>query len=120
MGVKGWIKVHSYTDPRESIVGFERWILRDSKGETRAEVEAGRRQGRTVVAKIRGIDDRDEASPVGIDLAHLVTQGLDLVAVVEEQAQQVREEDRAPVPEPGEFPRGDMDGNGGSRMAHWK
>lgn len=70
MGVKGWIKVHSYTDPRESIVGFERWILRDAKGETPAEVEAGRRQGRTVVAKIRGVDDRDEAQAlVGADIA---------------------------------------------------
>ena len=61
MGVKGWIKVHSYTEPREGIVGFARWILRDSGGERTVDVQAGRRQGRTVVAKLRGIDDREQA-----------------------------------------------------------
>ena len=64
MGVKGWIKVHSFTDPRESIVAFERWILCDSGGETPVEVETGRRQGRTVVAKIRGVDDRANSNRV--------------------------------------------------------
>lgn len=61
MGVKGWIKVHSYTEPREGIVGFTRWILRDSGGERTVDVQAGRRQGRAVVAKLRGIDDREQA-----------------------------------------------------------
>lgn len=61
MGVKGWVKVHSYTDPRENIVEFEQWILRSGETENTVDVEAGRRQGRTVVAKLRGVDDPDEA-----------------------------------------------------------
>ena len=70
LGVKGWIKVHSYTEPRESIVGFERWIVRDRDVERDMEVEAGRRQGRTVVAKLRGVDDRDEARAlIGAEIA---------------------------------------------------
>lgn len=70
MGVKGWIKVHSYTEPRESIVAFKHWILRDEGVESRVEVETGRRQGRTVVAKLQGIDDRDEARElIGAEIA---------------------------------------------------
>ncbi len=60
-GVKGWIKVHSYTHPRENIVNFGRWTLRHGDDSVPMEVENGRLQGRTVVAKLPGIDDRDRA-----------------------------------------------------------
>jgi len=70
MGVKGWIKVHSYTEPRDSIVGFKHWLLNDKGVERPVEVETGRRQGRTVVAKLQGIDDRDQAQGlIGADIA---------------------------------------------------
>ena len=26
-GVKGWVKIHSYTEPRENFLGFGKWIL---------------------------------------------------------------------------------------------
>ena len=60
-GVKGWVKIHSYTEPRENVVGFEEWILEHDGAERRVEVEAGRPAGKHVIAKLRGIDDRDEA-----------------------------------------------------------
>ena len=60
-GVKGWIKVHSYTHPRESIVNYRRWTLRRGSGREPVAVENGRLQGRTVVAKLLEVDDRDEA-----------------------------------------------------------
>lgn len=60
-GVKGWVKVHSYTEPRENIVEFATWIL-EHDGEThRVDLEAGHSQGKTVVAKLRGVDDRELA-----------------------------------------------------------
>jgi 16S rRNA processing protein RimM len=60
-GVKGWVKVHSYTDPRENIVEFATWIL-ELDGETHnVELEAGHNQGKTVIAKLRGVDDREQA-----------------------------------------------------------
>ena len=61
-GVKGWIKIHSYTQPRENIVNFGRWTLRHGDDHAPMEVENGRIQGRTVVAKLLGIDDREQAS----------------------------------------------------------
>jgi 16S rRNA processing protein RimM len=60
-GVRGWVKVHSFTDPRENVVGFKHWTL-DTGGElVEVEVEAGRLQGRTVIAKLAGTNDRDAA-----------------------------------------------------------
>jgi 16S rRNA processing protein RimM len=60
-GVRGWVKVHSYTEPRANIVGYDVWTLRRPGGERAIEVEDGRGQGASVVAKLRGVDDRDAA-----------------------------------------------------------
>jgi 16S rRNA processing protein RimM len=60
-GVKGWVKVYSYTDPREGITNYSPWRVK-LKGQWREyTVEAGQRQGKTVIAKLEGIDDRDQA-----------------------------------------------------------
>jgi 16S rRNA processing protein RimM len=69
-GIKGWVKVSSDTSPRENIVGYSPWHL-GRRGQSRAwEVEDGRRQGKTVVAKLRGCDDRDSAEAlVGSEIA---------------------------------------------------
>jgi 16S rRNA processing protein RimM len=69
-GVRGWVKVHSYTEPRANIVGFAAWIVRQRGGERTVEVEDGRAQGANVVAKLRGVDDRDEARElIGAEVA---------------------------------------------------
>jgi 16S rRNA processing protein RimM len=60
-GVKGWVKVHSYTEPRDNVVRFRTWIVTRAGTEHRLEVEAGHAQGAGVVAKLRGYDDRDQA-----------------------------------------------------------
>jgi 16S rRNA processing protein RimM len=55
-GVKGWVKVYSYTDPREGITNYSPWRVK-LKGQWREyTVEAGQRQGKTVIAKLEGID----------------------------------------------------------------
>jgi 16S rRNA processing protein RimM len=60
-GVNGWVKVHSYTEPRDNIVRFSVWFLEQGGQQHRVDVETGRAQGKNVVAKLRGIDDRDAA-----------------------------------------------------------
>lgn len=60
-GVRGWVKVLSYCEPRVNIVGFGLWTLRNRAGERTLQVEDGREQGAGVVAKLRGVDDRDQA-----------------------------------------------------------
>ncbi len=59
-GVKGWVKVFSYTRPRSQIVTYKRWYL----GETQDRLivlEEGRSHKEGVIAKLEGINDRDSA-----------------------------------------------------------
>lgn len=60
-GVKGWVKVYSYTDPREGITNYSPWQVKQRGQWREYSVEAGQRQGKTVIAKLKGVDDRDQA-----------------------------------------------------------
>jgi 16S rRNA processing protein RimM len=73
-GVRGWLRVHSYTDPRAGILDYPRWWL--GEGERREyELTEGRRQGAGVVASLAGVGDREAArSLIGAQIA--VPRGL--------------------------------------------
>jgi len=60
-GVKGWLKVHSFTDPREKIVEYDSWQVKHQGRWREVKLDGGKRQGKTIVAKLIGLDDRDEA-----------------------------------------------------------
>ena len=63
-GVKGWVKVHSDTDPRENIVSYSQWWLGDSKQRKPIGVRTGKRSGKNVVAQLAGIETREQAEPL--------------------------------------------------------
>jgi len=71
-GVKGWVKVHSYTEPREAVLDYRDWLLgRDGAWEP-VEVAEGRQHGKGIVVRLQGIEDRDAAaellgSDIGVD-----------------------------------------------------
>ena len=60
-GVKGWVKVFSYTNPREGITNYSPWHVKHRGQWREYTLEAGQRQGKTVIVKLKGIDDRDQA-----------------------------------------------------------
>ena len=60
-GVRGWVKVYSYTEPREGIVGYRRWLLGYPDGWQEQRVVDGRRSGRSVIAQLEGVKDRESA-----------------------------------------------------------
>ena len=60
-GVKGWVKVFSETDPREGITKYNPWYLKQQGKWREVKVESGRRQAKTIVAKLEGFNDRDES-----------------------------------------------------------
>jgi 16S rRNA processing protein RimM len=61
-GVRGWVKVESWTEPQEGILGYREWWLDGGPGGHHQVVpEEGRRHGRLVVARLRGITERDSA-----------------------------------------------------------
>ncbi len=61
-GVKGWLKVFSFTDPREGILDYRDWTLLLDGKRIPAKLEEGRRQGQGIVVRLKGIDDRDQAN----------------------------------------------------------
>lgn len=68
-GVKGWVKVHSYTEPREAVLDYKSWLLASSDGWQPAEVAEGQRHGKTIIARLEGYEDRDQAAAlVGTDI----------------------------------------------------
>jgi 16S rRNA processing protein RimM len=60
-GIKGWLKVWSFTDPLEGILAYPAWHLKTATGWEVREIDAGRRQGKGVVVHLPGCDDRDQA-----------------------------------------------------------
>lgn len=69
-GVRGWVKIRSATEPRERIIDYAPWQIARAGGWAEWRVEEGRRHGEGVVAKLAGIEDRDEAvGLVGADIA---------------------------------------------------
>jgi 16S rRNA processing protein RimM len=61
-GVKGWIKVHSDTEPRDNILNYSPWYLRRQDGWQPCEVIAGRPHGKGIVAQLANCPDRDAAA----------------------------------------------------------
>jgi 16S rRNA processing protein RimM len=60
-GVRGWVKVFSYTDPRENILQYRPWYVRATDQWRPMEVAEGQRHGKGVIARLEGINDRDAA-----------------------------------------------------------
>jgi len=60
--VRGWVRVYSFTQPRENIIQYKPWYLRRDNGDWReAELEQGRAHGKGVVARLADCADRDQA-----------------------------------------------------------
>lgn len=67
-GVQGWVKVHSYTQPRTAILEYPCWLLGSERRPI--SLSAGRQQGKTLVALLEGVDDREAARAlVGQEIA---------------------------------------------------
>jgi 16S rRNA processing protein RimM len=60
-GVKGWVKVFSYTEPMDRILEYGDWTLRQGQTMIPVEVDKGRSHGKGMVAHLKGVDDREVA-----------------------------------------------------------
>lgn len=61
-GVKGWVKVFSFTDTRENILNYSPWLLKKGNETKSFNVIDGSLQGKAVIAQLSGINDRDQAA----------------------------------------------------------
>jgi 16S rRNA processing protein RimM len=64
-GVKGWIKIYSFTRPSDRIFRYRPWYLHSTdKGGIQArqyEIAEDRHHGKGLIALLGGVDDRDSA-----------------------------------------------------------
>jgi len=61
-GIKGAVKLESYTEPREGIFSYSPWWIRFSAHERKIEKVRGQAQGKGLIAFLPGIHDRDQAT----------------------------------------------------------
>lgn len=65
-GVRGWVKVHSFTEPPGQILEIPLWHADMPGGATRElRLAEGRAHGKGWVARLEGIEDRDAAIALG-------------------------------------------------------
>jgi len=69
-GVRGWVKLWSFTDPVENLLDYREIELAQAGEWRAARLVEGRRQGQALVARFEGCADRDDAALlVGAELA---------------------------------------------------
>ena len=60
-GIKGWVKIHSYTEPMENLLGYSNCQF-GRKGEFQSlQLEEAKLHGKGIVARLQNVDDRNEA-----------------------------------------------------------
>ncbi|MCX4190298.1 ribosome maturation factor RimM [Methylophaga sp. OBS3] len=69
-GVRGSVKVFSYTEPRDNILRYKPLFLKRQGQWIEIDISGGQLQGKAVVMSIRNVTDRDQALPlIGGELA---------------------------------------------------
>lgn len=63
-GIKGWLKINSYTDPEENIFEYSPWKLEHNGELKEVDISEWRHHNKGLVAKLSGIDDRTAAELV--------------------------------------------------------
>lgn len=60
-GIKGWVRVHSYTNEKIYIFEYRPWWLKTDEGWIEIEANQHKMAGQDFIVKITGFDDRDVA-----------------------------------------------------------
>jgi 16S rRNA processing protein RimM len=61
-GVHGWLKINTYTEYGLSVLDYKPWYLSNGNDEWKpVEIEGGRLHGNTVIIKLAGINNPEEA-----------------------------------------------------------
>lgn len=60
-GIKGWLKLQTFTETPDSLDAYASWLLKGPKGWEEFELEDFAVNVKAVVAKLKGIDDRSAA-----------------------------------------------------------
>jgi 16S rRNA processing protein RimM len=61
-GVKGWVKLQVFTERVDGLLDYPVWWIGQDGGWEPVEVEQGAAHGAALVARLKGIDDREQAA----------------------------------------------------------
>jgi 16S rRNA processing protein RimM len=64
-GIKGWVKVHSFTEPMDNIFGYENCYIERNGQWQSVVLEGGKRHGKGLISRIKGVPTREEARLYG-------------------------------------------------------
>ncbi len=60
-GIKGWVKVQSFTDPIDNILDYAPWYIFYQKQWQAIELMAGKPHGKGIIVQLQGCQDRNQA-----------------------------------------------------------
>ncbi len=60
-GIKGWLKIFSYTEPKDNILSYRHWLIKRNSQEKTVTVTGGQSQGKGVIVQLDGVSDRNQA-----------------------------------------------------------
>ena len=63
-GVKGWVKITAYTDETDGIFDYQPWLIEQGSGQSVVEIEEWRRHSNGIIAKLVGVDTRNDAEAI--------------------------------------------------------
>lgn len=68
-GLRGWVKVHSYTDPREAILDYDGYLLLQHDKWQNIKFAEGKQHGKSIIVRLAGVEDPDQATElIGCDI----------------------------------------------------
>ena len=74
-GIKGWLKVYSYTDPLDNFLDYHYCQIQRHGVWQAAQIAEGKVHGKGLVVRLKGVDDPEQAATyVGCDVAVASTQ----------------------------------------------
>ena len=58
-GIKGWIKIHSFTEPMENILNYQPWLVKQQGQWQPLAIHDCRRHNKVLIASINRYEDRE-------------------------------------------------------------
>jgi len=74
-GIKGWVKLHSFTEPMGNIASYQPLYLKKQGQWQVLDIEKIQQHGKGLIAKVKGCDNRDQTPAyTGCELGMLKSQ----------------------------------------------